>query len=339
MARTHILRNGEALPDHIEEMAGSRAIRPAALQVNGHNPARAHLDQRLSWNRIRQHSVHQPAPANIHWQEHPGICTTGTHRIDQRPGVEHHALTGAQVGGGHGHRKAQFLKRLHFQNAVQKADHALVGGKSMTRERPARKGLEANAAGYLFQFSGGKSAAVRRADQRTHARAGHKTDGYFFFFENFQNADMSDAAGKPATQRDSDSRSGRRRFRSSRAARQFPSKSLDRANDPFKRLHSSPTSGCPELLLPHVLSKMPFAPQMVQTTVVLSFVPGNYPRDVTAAAPVATGVPPVGARRQPDRFHSKVATPFVTNCFIPVNLCAHGARILSRRGGYSAPVR
>ena len=80
----------------------------------------------------------------------------------------------------------------------------------MTRERPARKGLEANSAGYLFQFSGGNPTAIRCADQRAHARAGHKIDGNLFFFQNLQDADMSDTAGEPAAQCDSDSRSARR---------------------------------------------------------------------------------------------------------------------------------
>jgi len=61
--------------------------------------------------------------------------------------------------------------------------------------------LEADAGSNLLQLGNRNSAAIGSTDESADAGAGDKADRYVFFFEDFQNTDMSDAAGKAAAQR------------------------------------------------------------------------------------------------------------------------------------------
>jgi len=55
---------------------------------------------------------------------------------------------------------------------------------------------------YLLQFADRKPAAIRGSDQRAHTGAGDHGDGYAFFFEDFENANVRDAAGKATAERE-----------------------------------------------------------------------------------------------------------------------------------------
>ncbi len=145
--------------------------------------------------------------------------------------MKHHACTGGKICGSHRQRNQQFFECLDLQNAAEKLDHAFVAGKSITRERPAGEVFEAHPGGDLLQLGDGDAAAVGRADERPHTGARDQADGNIFFFEDFQNADMGDAASKAPTQRKSDTRGtlGRRRRR--RKARQASSEGLYGTND------------------------------------------------------------------------------------------------------------
>ena len=165
---------------------------------------RAHLAQRNRGHGVGQHAIHQQASANLYRQKHSRISATGAHRIDQRSGVKHDSRAGGKIRGGHGQRNLQFFEGLDLQNAAEKLDHALVAGKSVARQSPAGKILESHPGGHLFQFSDGDAAAIGCADERADAGAGHQADGNIFFFENFEDADMRDAAGKTAAQSQSD---------------------------------------------------------------------------------------------------------------------------------------
>src|SRR5882762_5852898 len=80
VTRAHVLCDGKTLPDHIEKMAWRRASGPAAPQVTRQNSSRSHLDQWPRRHRVGQHSIHQPAPTNVHRQKHAGIRTAGAYR-------------------------------------------------------------------------------------------------------------------------------------------------------------------------------------------------------------------------------------------------------------------
>ena len=66
----------------------------------------------------------------------------------------------------------------------------------MSRKRPPGEGCEANRAGDLLKFRAGKAAAVTRANQGAYARSGNDPNWNAFFFEDFQNSDVSNAAGE-----------------------------------------------------------------------------------------------------------------------------------------------
>src|SRR5260370_1174136 len=120
--------------------------------------------------------------------------------------MKNHAFAGVEVGCGNPQRNLQLLKRLHFQCARQKSHHAVVRGEAVTRDGPAGKRSEAAGVRYLFEVFERKSAAIRRANQRTHAGARYQANGNAFFFENFQNPDVGHAARKAAAERDTDRR-------------------------------------------------------------------------------------------------------------------------------------
>jgi len=66
--------------------------------------------------------------------------------------------------------------------------------------------LEAHHSRYVLEFLGGHTAAVRGANDGADAGASYEVDGNAFFFEDFQDANMGQAAGKTAAQRESYSR-------------------------------------------------------------------------------------------------------------------------------------
>ncbi len=151
-----------------------------------------------------QHAIHQQTSADFYRKKHSRVSATGPHRIDQRSGMKHDSLTGGKICGGHGQRNSQFFEGLDLQNAAEKLDHAFVAGESVTRQGPAGKVFKAHPRSHLFQLRDGDAAAVGCSDKRADAGAGDQADRNVFFFENFQNADMSNAAREAATQSQSD---------------------------------------------------------------------------------------------------------------------------------------
>ena len=173
--------------------------------------------------------------ADFYRKKHSRVGAAGAHRIDQRSGVKDDSRAGGKIGGGHSQGNPQVFEGLDLQNAAEKLDHAFVAGESVTRQSPAGEILEAHPGGHLFQFRDGDAAAVGCADQRADAGAGDHADGNIFFFENFENADMSDAASKAATQGESDA--DRLRLLRPEWARKAASKGLYGTNDLAQTLH------------------------------------------------------------------------------------------------------
>ncbi len=175
------------------------------------NPLSAHLSQGDGGDGVGQHAIHQQTPADLYRKKHSGVGATGAHRIHQRSGMENDSRAGGEIGGGHGEGNLQFFESLDLQNAAEKLDHAFVAGKSVTRQRPAGKVLEAHPGCNLFQLRDSDTAAVGRADQRAHTGAGDQAYRNIFFFEDFEDADVGDAAGKAAAQGQSNAGRWRRR--------------------------------------------------------------------------------------------------------------------------------
>src|SRR5581483_681850 len=120
--------------------------------------------------------------------------------------MKDHAFAGREICCRDSERNAEFFKGSHLQSAIEKPDHALVAGKAEARKRPTCEMLEAHPGRHLFEFGRRMPATIGRTDERSHTRPGHKSDGNFFFFEDFQNSDVSDAAGESTTQRNADPR-------------------------------------------------------------------------------------------------------------------------------------
>ena len=80
------------------------------------------------------------------------------------------------------------------------------------------------------------AAAVGSTDERTDTGASHQAHRNIFFFKNFEDTDMRDAAGETAAQRQPYAAGGLRLFRAGEA-RQAASEGLYRTNDLAQMLH------------------------------------------------------------------------------------------------------
>ena len=108
--------------------------------------------------------------------------------------------------------------------------------------------LEAYAGRNLLQFFYRNAAAVGRSNERAHARASYETNRNIFRFEYFENADVRDAAGETAAQRDPKMRRSLPRLAVGGLPRKAAPEGLYGANDFAKTLHRNPKSSpatCP----------------------------------------------------------------------------------------------
>jgi len=154
--------------------------------------------------------------------------------------VKDNAFAGVEVSGSHAQWNAQLLKRLDPQNARKKRDHAVVAGEAIARKRPARKGSEANRARNLFKVGAAEPTAIGRADQRAHTGSSHDPNRNSFFFENLQNTDVCDAAGKSAAQSHAQGWSCVWLLRDSSLTGKLPPKGLDRPDYLPQAFHRIP---------------------------------------------------------------------------------------------------
>src|SRR5580658_6973372 len=104
--------------------------------------------------------------------------------------MKDNSFAGVEVGRGDAQWNAQLFEGLHFQNAIEERDHAVIGGEAVTRERPAGKGGEANAVRDVLQFVGRETAAVTCADQSAYAGAANDADRNALCFEHPENANV-----------------------------------------------------------------------------------------------------------------------------------------------------
>src|SRR6202521_754019 len=231
-------------------MARVIAVRPFASKMHGQHAIRSHLPQWPGGYSVREHAVDQQASTNLYRQEHSWIGATGTYRIDQRSGMKHYALSGGKIRSRHGQGDAQFFERLDLQEVVQKSNHALIAGEAVTRERPTGNMLEAYPGGNMLEFRRRDSAAVGGADESAHTGPSNAADGDVFFFEDFENTDVRDAASKPATQSETDAHAGLVRPRGRGKAGKPTSERLHRTNNLTQTLHGEPhpSQFCPARL-------------------------------------------------------------------------------------------
>src|ERR1700731_3102084 len=114
-----------------------------------------------------------------------------------------------EIGGSDSQRNQQFFESFYFQNALKECHHTVVRGEAVARNSPAGECGETNRARDSFKFLDGNAAAIRRSDERADAGARDEPDRDTLFFENFQDSDVSHAAGKAATEGEADDRSSR----------------------------------------------------------------------------------------------------------------------------------
>src|SRR5690242_20244491 len=78
--------------------------------------------------------------------------------------------------------------------------------KAVAGDRPLGKVLETHQPSEFFHLFCTDTAAVGRSQQCAYAGSSNVADGDVFFFEDFQDADVSQSAGKTAAQRQADLR-------------------------------------------------------------------------------------------------------------------------------------
>jgi hypothetical protein len=102
----------------------------------------------------------------------------------------------------------------------------------------------------MLEFRRRDSAAVGGADESAYTGPSNAADGDVFFFEDFENTDVRDAASKAATQSQTDA-DGRLMWSRTRGEPRKPaSKRLHRTNNLTQTLHGEPhhPSLCPARL-------------------------------------------------------------------------------------------
>ena len=134
----------------------------------------------------------------------------------------------------------QLFKGLDFQSLLQKRDHAVVRGKAVARERPAREGCEANFVGEFFQIRDGESAAIRGTHDCAYAGARNHANRDAFFFEDFENPNVRDAASKASAQGDANGGNALR-YIPIRPAGKSAAEGLHRPDNPAQTRHWNPT--------------------------------------------------------------------------------------------------
>ena len=176
--------------------------------MHGQDALGAHVAQGNGGNGVGEHAVDEHASANFYRQEHAGVGATGANGIDERAGMEDDAFAGRKIGGGDGQRDAQFFESLDLEDAVEESDHALVAGEAVARQSPTGKVFEADLGGEFLEFGDVESAAIGGADESADAGARDKADRNVFFFENFEDADVSQAAGEASAEGQTDTALG-----------------------------------------------------------------------------------------------------------------------------------
>src|SRR5215471_4014681 len=154
--------------------------------------------------------------------------------------MKDHSFTGVEVGRGNPQRDTEILKRSAFQDTREKRDHAVVRGESVAGKGPPGKTGESGVARYLIHFGERQAAAVAGADQCTHAGASDEADRNAFLLENFQNADMGNAAGEASPECDTYGRNTNGGNGGNRLAGKLAPKCLHRANDLPQTFHVEP---------------------------------------------------------------------------------------------------
>src|SRR6266404_831280 len=225
-------------------MARRGRLRPLSSQVDGEHALRPHHPQRTRRHRMREHAIHQPAATNFNGQEHSRISATCSHRVDNRTGGKDRSFSRVEIGCGHTERDAQFLECLDLQSSRQEGNHAVVRCEAVTRECPASEGSEANFVGDFFQFRDRDSAAICGADERAYTGARNHANRNAFFFEDLENPNMCDAAGKATTQGDTNRGYALGFGPHTRCAGEFASEGLHGPNNLGQTLHGAQLLVC-----------------------------------------------------------------------------------------------
>src|ERR1700733_5567998 len=152
--------------------------------------------------------------------------------------MKNNTFAGIEVGCGHAQRDAQVFESLHLQNACEKRHHAVVRGKAVAGNGPARDGSEAAGERNFFEFFDREAAAVNGPNQGANAGSGNDADRDPFFFEDFQHSDVGHAAGKPAAEGKTYGRYWQPRHGG--LTGEFAAEGLHGSNDLFKTLHRHP---------------------------------------------------------------------------------------------------
>src|SRR5512146_1033587 len=76
-----LLRNREALADHVEEMPRTFQMDPVCAQVDGNNSLGTYLFQGNGGHSMGQHSIDVQMAIDFYRQEHPWIGATRSHRV------------------------------------------------------------------------------------------------------------------------------------------------------------------------------------------------------------------------------------------------------------------
>jgi len=150
-------------------------------------------------------AIHEVPVQVPHGLEQARVRATGADgKQDIARVAKYHGPATAEVGGDDCQRDAHLFEAVDLEKPPEELVHALACGETERVQRPPRYVFEAHRPGDAGDLIRSRTARVRGGNNGAGTHARNHADGHAVFFENAQNADVRDAARKPASKSNAD---------------------------------------------------------------------------------------------------------------------------------------
>ena len=205
------LHDGEGPADDLPHALGL-AVGRTGLEVDRNHDIGTKLAGPVDGYGGRHEAVDERPTPVLHGQEHAGVRAGGTQSRPQLAFGEIDGRPRAEVRRRDGQRDPQLLEPAGRAQPAQIGLQSGVRGEAQPREGPSPEVLEAGVHRQALHGVERNSVGIEGRDQGADARAGHVVDRHLVLGEDLEHADVGDAAGESACQRQAEAgpRSGSR---------------------------------------------------------------------------------------------------------------------------------
>src|SRR5689334_8110333 len=151
-----------------------------------------------------QQSIYHQAPIHLYRCKDARISTARSHRIDQVALAEDHRLTAYEVCCRHRQRDPQFLKSAYSQHTLQQSDQAIIRAEPVAGDGVTANILKTNQRCDLGKFLSRYPTRISGANYGADACTCNVINRNVVFFENFEDTNVGQPAGKTTTECKSD---------------------------------------------------------------------------------------------------------------------------------------